>query len=315
MKPDKKEKKRGFFHTSFANDLKICNFIPIMTGNFHTHTRFSDGKGEPEEFVQHAINLGFKGLGFSEHAPVNFDNPWSLKLEDAAKYFRIIRNLKKSYQSQIQICTSLEIDYIPGISYSFEMFKHGYQLDYTIGSVHLVRNPINGRLWFIDGGDKNDYAKGLEEAFENDIHFGVSQYYHQQIEMIKKQNPDIIGHCDKIKMHNQGVYFDEHSHAVRTLQGSLIDALRKQGTIVEVNTRGIYKGRCAELYPGEHFIAQCLKEGIPLMLNSDAHAPQELDGEFKETLRWLSSIGATWMTIYRNGKFRRKLTKQLLAGL
>jgi histidinol-phosphatase (PHP family) len=286
-----------------------------MTGNFHTHTRFSDGKGEPEEFVQHAMTLGFKGIGFSEHAPVNFDNPWSLKWEDAGAYLRTINRLKQTYQNKIRVYTSLEIDYIPGVSFPFDMFRDGYQLDYTIGSVHLVKNPINGRLWFIDGGDKNDYAKGLEEAFENDIDFGVSQYYHQQIEMIKNQNPDILGHCDKIKMHNQGVYFDEHSHAVRTLQGSLIAELRRQGTIVEVNTRGIYKGRCAELYPGEHFIALCIKEGIPLMLNSDAHAAHELDGEFRETLRWLSAVGVVWLMVFREGRFRRKHTKEILARL
>ena len=38
-----------------------------MLTNYHTHTRFSDGKGEPEEFVLQALKLGFDALGFSEH--------------------------------------------------------------------------------------------------------------------------------------------------------------------------------------------------------------------------------------------------------
>ena len=38
--------------------------------NLHTHTTYCDGKNTAEEMVQKAIELGFKSLGFSGHAPM-----------------------------------------------------------------------------------------------------------------------------------------------------------------------------------------------------------------------------------------------------
>ena len=38
--------------------------------NLHTHTTYCDGKNTAEEMVQKAIELGFRSLGFSGHAPM-----------------------------------------------------------------------------------------------------------------------------------------------------------------------------------------------------------------------------------------------------
>ena len=84
--------------------------------NFHTHCRFCDGVGEPQEFVDEAVRQGIKALGFSCHAPLPFPAPGVMKIEDLAAYCDTIRSLKQSNADKLQVFLSLEIDYIPDIS-------------------------------------------------------------------------------------------------------------------------------------------------------------------------------------------------------
>lgn len=275
-----------------------------MLANYHTHTVFSDGRGEPAAFVEHALKRSFSHLGFSEHAPVSFDNAWSLKWEDADRYTETIEGLKAEYKGKIGIYRALEIDYIPGISLPFSDLKKRFRLDYTIGGVHLVKHPFVDKLWFIDGAEKEEYSMGLEEVFDNDVRSAVTHYYDQQIEMIEQHHPDIVAHFDKIKMHNKGKYFDGDEPWIIALQERLMDVFRKHNTIVEINTRGLYKGRYDEFYPSDKLICECISKGIPLMLSSDAHTPEEIDGWFGESLHILKNIGVRELMIFDHGTFR-----------
>jgi len=277
----------------------------MITGNFHTHTRYSDGRNEPEAFVSKALDLGFSQLGFTDHAPVTFTNKWSMRWDEAEAYVEELNRLKALYSGRLDIAIGLEIDYIPEVSVPFAHFKRVMSLDYTIGGVHLVRHPSSGKLWFIDGRCEKEYARGLEEIFQNDAELAVKCFYRQQVGIIKRERPDVVAHFDKLKMHNKGRYFDDESPRVHSLQRELMRAMKRFGTIVEINTRGIYKGRCDELYPSERLIHECYHAGIPLMLSSDAHHPDELDGHFAETLRILNDIGVKELVSYRNGTFSR----------
>ena len=46
-----------------------------MFANYHTHTyRCNHATGTEEEYINNAIALGFKELGFSDHAPFAFED-------------------------------------------------------------------------------------------------------------------------------------------------------------------------------------------------------------------------------------------------
>jgi histidinol-phosphatase (PHP family) len=271
-----------------------------MLTNYHTHTRFSDGKGEPEEFVQQALNLRFDALGFSEHSPLPFDNTFALKVTDIDEYVSIIHNLQKAYASEIKIFLGMEFDFIPGHSEDFSELKTKCGLDYTIGSVHLVVSP-GGDLWFIDGPVPEIYDDGLSYLFGGDIRNAVTSYYRQINQMIETQNPDIIGHMDKIKMHNRDRFFKEDESWYMALVSETLDLIAQKGTIVEVNTRGIYKKRSSTTYPGIEILKQLKTLGIPVIISSDAHDFQELNGSFNEAQCLLSEAGIK-ETLFFNGK-------------
>jgi len=260
--------------------------------NLHTHSNFCDGKAEPEEYILKAIELGFHTLGFSSHAPVPFENSFSLKEERFDEYISTIRALKDKYSEKINIFLSLEIDYIPGITKDFEEFVKEGSLDYTIGGVHLVRNKEKQGLWFIDGSRQETYENGLTKFFNGNIRKGVETYYHQLQEMIVTQKPDIIAHLDKIKMHNKDRYFSEDEKWYQDLVWKTLKYIAGDtNCVVEVNTRGIYKKRSDSLFPGTQILEQILHLRIPVTLSSDAHKPDELNGYFDETISLLKDIG------------------------
>jgi len=262
-----------------------------MHSNHHTHSLYSDGSSQPEEYITEAIAKGFHILGFTEHSPLPFENSFSFRKENKDEYVALMQNLKQKYNSQIAVFSGMEMDYIPGMSENFGKVKAEYKLDYLIGSVHLVRPENNSELWFTDGPNYETYDKGLNELFAGDIKKAVTRYYHQLNEMIENQHIDIIGHFDKIKMHNRDRFFTEDESWYVSLVGESLDLLQDRDIIVEVNTRGIYKQRSETTYPGLDILKQIKSLRIPVMVNSDAHKPHELDLAFEQAYSLLKEAG------------------------
>lgn len=262
-----------------------------MISNHHTHSLYSDGSSQPEEYILEAISKGFNILGFTEHSPLHFENSFSFRKENKEEYLALMQSLKKKYSSEIAIYSGMEMDYIPGISENFSKIKAEYKLDYLIGSVHLVRPENNEELWFTDGPNYETYDKGLNELFAGDIRKAVTRYYHQLNEMIETQHFDVIGHFDKIKMHNRDRFFKEDEPWYMALVSETLDLMQDRDVIVEVNTRGIYKQRSETTYPGLDILKQVKKLRIPVMVNSDAHKPAELDAEFEYGFSLLKESG------------------------
>jgi histidinol-phosphatase (PHP family) len=259
--------------------------------NLHTHTHYCDGSSKPEDYVIKALELGFHSLGFSGHAPVSFPNKFAIKQSQLNDYVEEIRSLQDKYRSAIELYLSLEIDFIPGISDDFLKFKQDCKLDYIIGSIHLVKGEGNSDLWFIDGGKQDVYDQGLERVFGGDIRKGVRAYYHQINQMLSTQNFDILGHFDKIKMHNKDRYFTEDESWYIELLDECLDLIKSKDVIVEVNTRGLYKKRSSSLFPGIEILKKIKERKIPITLSSDAHKPEELGLLLKETTNTLIQLG------------------------
>jgi len=262
-----------------------------MFTNHHTHSLYSDGSSQPEEYILEAISKGFNILGFTEHSPLPFKNTFSFKQENRGEYVALMQNLKQKYSSQLAVYSGMEMDYIPGMSENFSKVKSEYKLDFLIGSVHLVKTTDNEDLWFTDGSDYRTYDKGLNELFGGDIRKAVTTYYNQLNEMIENQHFEIIGHFDKIKMHNRDRFFKEDEAWYMALVHETLSLLQDRDIIVEVNTRGIYKQRSETTYPGLEILKQIKTMRIPVMVNSDAHKPHELDGEFVYGFSLLKEAG------------------------
>ncbi len=266
--------------------------------NFHTHSHYDDGSQSLEDMVKGAIDAGLSAIGFSGHSPLPFENEWSISKKDYPEYLAEGRRLKEVYKHLIDVYLGLEIDYIPGYSDNFRAFMEDGGLDYCIGSVHLVMKPGSKRredIWFIDG-PREGYLEGIDRIFGGDARMAVEAYYGQLEEMVATQRPGIIGHLDKVNMHNREEVFDSSAPWYLNAVEGLLAAIARYGGIVEVNTRGIYTGKSPDSYPEARVLKQCLKRNIPVMVSTDAHHPEQLLSQFDEGVRLIGELGYTKMT-------------------
>lgn len=282
-----------------------------MKRNYHTHTIYSDGSDWPEVYVRHALDIGMESLGFSDHSPLPFKNSFAIQGDPELKdYCKEVNQLKTEYKGQIDLFLGLEIDFIEGIMEDFSSFRNNYDLDYVIGSVHLVRNGSDEKLWFIDGPKVESYDSGLAEVFNGNVREAVTTYYQHIQKMVVEQKPDIVGHLDKIKMHNKDRYFRENESWYEDLITETLDLIKQEDLIVEVNTRGIYKNRCNTLFPGVDVLKQIQRMNIPILLSSDAHSPNDMDAIFPEAIETLIEIGfREMMVLNENGWEQAAITQ------
>ena len=271
--------------------------------NFHSHTRYCDGSAEPEAYIIEAIRQGFKSYGFSAHSPIPLPNNFALTDETIRPYCNEIERLKEKYKGQIDIFLGMEADFIHGLSTPFDDFRTQFNLDYIIGSVHIVKSPT-GDTWFIDGPRRESYDDGLKRFFNNDIRLAVASFYHQTNRMLETEHFEIIGHFDKITMHNQNRFFSSSEQWYRDLVLETIALIKEKGVVVEINSRGLYKKRSADFFP-ETFILKHLHDAkIPVMINSDAHAPHEISLLRHEAVTALKNVGFKEQAVIDRGGVR-----------
>jgi len=275
----------------------------MINYNFHQHTHFSDGKETPEKFAEQALELGFSAIGFSEHSPLPFDNPFSLKKENIDEYIRQTEELKLKYKDKLKIYRALEMDFVPGMSEDFDYWRNRCKVDYLIGSIHLVKADGFKKLWFTDGPDYKTYDKGIEDFFDGDVKKAVKQFYHQTNVLIETQKFEILGHFDKIKMHNQGRFFTDDEKWYRDLVNETLDLVKQKELIVEVNTRGLYKKRSDEFFPDGYALKRVQELNIPVLISSDAHHPAELNLLFNAAVSHLKKFGFKELMFFDSGRW------------
>ncbi len=274
-----------------------------MSANYHTHCCFCDGKGKPEEYVEQAIKEGFSSLGFSCHGPTPFVTDWTMSEAVTEEYFLAISCLKEKYKDNIQIYKGMELDYFSGDSRN--IFNR-YDLDYTIGSVHYIKAWSNEDYLGVDDSYEN-FERALIDYANSDIKKFAVRYYETVLEMLQKESFDILGHLDLVKKNNSGNrFFSENEKWYIELVKSALEKISSYNVLVEVNTGGISRGYTEETYPSAWIIRECKKYDIPLVLNSDAHVPENINFYFEEARRIIRSAGYNELWELDNGKWVSK---------
>jgi histidinol-phosphatase (PHP family) len=268
--------------------------------NYHGHCYYCDGKFAPEAYVEKALELQMPAIGFSSHCPFHGGHLWNMKMPELPNYLQEIRELKERYAQEIEVYTGLEMDYIPDVIDQTSKHIQEAKLDYTIGSMHYTGIFDNGRFCEIDGAHST-FLEGLAAIFENDVQAMVARYFELMREMIAKGGIDILGHLDKIKIQaEQGVLFSEFEDWYRIEVSKTLELLAEKSTILEVNTRGIYKKKTVDTYPSKWILQLANELGINIMLNADAHHPDELNAVFEPTAKQLKNIGFKELSVLKN---------------
>jgi histidinol-phosphatase (PHP family) len=257
--------------------------------NYHGHCCYCDGKGEIEEYIKKAKELKIRVLGISSHAPVSFNSIWNMPKEKLPVYIAELNELKQKYNDDnFTLLSSLEVDFIAGLTGPASPEIIAANLDYIIGSVHYAGMLDNGERWTID--NKEGFENGINKIYSGDILNAIHQYFNLQMEMINNEPPDIIGHCDKIRMHNAyKYYFDENSKQYLSQVYDLLKFAAEKEVIVEINTK--YLPVTGLLFPAKEHFNWMNDNKIRVTINSDAHNPHNLTDGFIEVAELLCYSG------------------------
>ena len=264
---------------------------------YHSHSRFCDGMGEPEDYVLSAIRKGFGAFGFSSHAPVSFPTDWNMRAEDLPVYMELTAALKSRYADRIELYTGLEADWYPGCA----DWRTVPGIDYTLGAVHFLPHPETGAPIPVDGSVK-EFRSTLSEGFDGNIQAFGEAYYKAVREMLVTTPPNILAHMDVFKKTNENHrFFDETDSWYREEIEKTLEVALLTDVIVEVNTGGMARGYLTEPYPSAWILEAILDAGIPIQLNADAHQADNIDFAYGQTRQSLLALGFTKQRVLLGG--------------
>jgi histidinol-phosphatase (PHP family) len=260
-------------------------------GNFHTHTRHCDGRGEVRDFAEAAIRRGMPRIGFSGHNVVPFPAAWTMPAANLPGYIADVRDAKEMFAGRLEVYLGMEVDYIPGVASPRDPAIRALGLDYVIGSVHFLC-PVDGAWdWTVDGSPA-ELAHGIARCYAGSARRMAEAYYARVAEMLLQAAPDVVGHFDLLKKHNRkGELFSEDEPWYRHAALAALEAVARSGSILEVNTGGVMRNTSGALYPSPWILREALALGVPVVVTADAHRPEHLDGHFAETVALLRDIG------------------------
>ena len=246
--------------------------------DYHTHTPLClHAEGTPSQYVASALEKGLSEYGIADHAPMPnepFDQ-WRMKQSDLPAYFDWIDEACECAKgTPLTIRSGLECDWIPGIEPWIEHLHSLRNWDYLIGSVHYLDDN-----WAFDDPQSLAFWEktNVEEAW--------SRYWNHYADMAKSGLFTIMGHADLI-----GKFGYTPKGDLTRFYEPVISAIAESGAALEINTAGWHKP-CAHQYPEEGFLKLALQANIPVVINSDAHAPGELARDFAKARKLAQEIG------------------------
>jgi len=244
-----------------------------MRIDLHNHTtRCNHAKGSMQSYIERAIELGIDIYGFSEHAPMDFDEHYRLNFDEMSAYTQDVLRLKEQYKDDIKILLGYEVDYLKG---HIDQRVISADVDYMIGSVHFLDK------WGFDNPEfKHEYQnKNIDDIW---------QEYFNNIEAMAKTNYfDIVGHLDLIKIFNF-----MPTKEIRLIATPALKAIKKANMVLELNTAGLRKP-CQEIYPAPSLLELAYELDIPITFSSDAHAIGQVGFKYDEAVQLAKSVGYT----------------------
>ena len=242
-----------------------------MKIDLHNHTVLCNhAEGTVDEYIQRAIKLGITIYGFSEHAPMDFDEGYRLGFDEMASYRQEILDAKVRYKDQIDIRVGYEVDWLPG---HMDERVLNAEVDFLIGSVHFINK------W---GFDNPAFIGGWKDKEVDDI---WQLYFEAMTAMAESGKFDIVGHFDLIKVFG---YLPRGN--IQRLAYKALQAIKASDMALEINSAGLRKP-IGQLYPSISLLREAYALDIPITFGSDAHSPPQVGAGLEEAYTMAISVG------------------------
>lgn len=219
-----------------------------LRGDCHTHSDWSDGGSPIEEMALAAVELGHEYVVLTDHSP-RLKVARGLTAERLRRQLDHVAQVNEALPPGFRILTGIEVDILADGSLDQEEELLA-RLDVVVGSVHSGLNDERGRMT------------------------------RRMLAAVTNPHLDILGHCTgrMVSSRPTGVTGPgDRAHRVRIRAESDFDAdavfaaCAEHGKAVEINSRPERQD------PPKQLIRRALEAGCVFAINTDAHAPGQLD--------------------------------------
>jgi histidinol-phosphatase (PHP family) len=248
-----------------------------MPPDYHTHTPLcKHAEGHPREYAAAAQRLGLPEIGFSDHSPMrNYFDDWRMGWEEFPSYLEMVDEARADFPT-LPIRLGLEVDYLEGGEAWIEELSKAADFDCLIGAVHYIAPG-----WDVDN------PKHISRFTDSTVEEIWAMYFRLYEKAIRTGLFDFMAHPDLPKKFGHRPTGD-----LRRYYDPIIQALADTGTAFEINTAGLRKD-VREMYPARQFLELAHTANIPLLINSDAHAPGEVGADFDKAIALAKEVGYT----------------------
>ena len=271
----------------------------MISYDCHIHSSFSsDSKTDPETQIQRAIELGMKGICFTDHIDREFPNEERSGLSfifDLDEYFKELLPLKEKYADRLDIRTGVEIglrneeECRGRISGYYKEMLAAYPFDFVIGSTHCLE--------FTDPYYEEPYwtGKSVQEGFRT--------YFEAVLYNVNNYDFDSLGHLDYLVRYvpksKDWELGDYRVSDYLDILDEILKRLIETGRALEVNSAGLKYG-LGFAHP-KHEILKRYRElgGELITIGSDGHKPEHICYAFDEVADILKSLGFEHYAVYK----------------
>jgi histidinol-phosphatase (PHP family) len=248
-----------------------------MRTDYHLHTPLcGHAAGAPREYILAAQRAGLAEIGFSDHNPMptQFDD-WRMAPHQLGEYLAMIDQARAEFPGY-PVRLGLECDFIPGYEGHIRHLAASGRWDYLIGSVHYITPE-----WDVDN------PKHLKRWTQQPVEEIWQRYFESYAAMARSGLFDFLAHPDLVKKFGHRPVGD-----LMRFYRPALEAIAESGTVLEVSTAGLRK-EVGEIYPSLEFLVAARQREIPIVINSDAHAPADVAYEFDRAYAFAREAGYT----------------------
>jgi histidinol-phosphatase (PHP family) len=222
------------------------------------------------EYCEVARARGVTQMGITEH------DRYLDEIDLAA--FQEAREISRG----VELRLGIEIDFVPGTEERMDHDATALPYDYVIGSVHRV------------DGEEVDRAtnQGIYDRY--DTYDLYAAYYANVRKAALSGRFEVLGHPDLIKIFRRFPARD-----ISPILEETAEAVAESGVVVDVNAAGLRKP-VGEVYPSADFLRMFYERGVPIILSSDAHAPDQVALGYDTSLALVHEVGYREVATFRN---------------
>ncbi|WP_102345270.1 histidinol-phosphatase HisJ [Bacillus sp. Marseille-P3661] len=269
-----------------------------IDGHIHSPYCPHGTKDTFEQYINRAIELCFKEISFTEHAPlpIEFADPTpdrdsGMEPQLLESYISDLQQLKTKYRNHIKINIGLEVDYL--VNYESEttafLNEYGRFLDDSILSVHFLKN---GNQYYCLDFSPEEFER-IVSVFGTTENVYRTYYQHLKQSILAdlgNYKPRRIGHMTLVHK------FQKRFPCKKSFSEEIIEILNLMQTnqlSLDYNGAGINKLLCLEPYPPEWIVQEAARRKIPLVYGSDAHTSRDLNQGYESLFKGVSLTSPT----------------------